>query len=58
MIFDVFSMDVPSFSAPRSGELDFREFLSAFRNNPRFLRKVAVATDINVEDLRCLNVED
>jgi len=41
-----------------SGELDFREFIAAFRRNPRFVRKVAVATDTCVEDLQSLDVED
>ncbi|CAK9019623.1 Uncharacterized protein SCF082_LOCUS14594 [Durusdinium trenchii] len=41
-----------------SGELDFREFLAAFRRNPRFLRKLAVATDTCVEDLQSLPIED
>lgn len=41
-----------------SGELDFREFIAAFRRNPRFVRKVAVATDTCVEDLESLDIED
>mmetsp|Transcript_3383 Transcript_3383/g.7968 ORF Transcript_3383/g.7968 Transcript_3383/m.7968 type:complete len:801 (-) Transcript_3383:80-2482(-) len=41
-----------------SGELDFREFIAAFRSNPRFVRKVAVATNISVDELTSLEVED
>ncbi|OLQ09144.1 hypothetical protein AK812_SmicGene7267 [Symbiodinium microadriaticum] len=41
-----------------SGELDFREFIAAFRCNPRFVRKVALAADTTVEDLSGLENED
>lgn len=41
-----------------SCELDFREFIAAFRRNPRFVRKVALATDTCVEDLESLDIED
>ncbi|CAE7573716.1 Txnl4a [Symbiodinium natans] len=41
-----------------SGELDFREFIAAFRCNPRFVRKVALAADTSVDDLNSLASED
>jgi len=41
-----------------SGEFDFAEFLRAFRTNPRFLRKVALATEVPVEEYRSLCDED
>jgi len=41
-----------------SGELDFREFIVAFRKNPRFVRKVALAADASVEDLSSLANEE
>jgi len=41
-----------------SGELDFREFIAAFRCNPRSVRKVALAADTTVEDLSGLANED
>lgn len=31
---------------------------AAFRSNPRFVRKVAVATNISVDELTSLEVED
>jgi len=41
-----------------SGEFEFIEFLNAFRSNPRFLRKVSVATDIPVETFQMMNNYD
>eukprot|EP00440_Ansanella_granifera_P003519 gb/GFBE01003818.1/.p1 GENE.gb/GFBE01003818.1/~~gb/GFBE01003818.1/.p1 ORF type:complete len:1032 (+),score=325.18 gb/GFBE01003818.1/:1-3096(+) len=37
-----------------SGEFEFNEFITAFRENPRFLRKVSLATKVPVEDFQAL----
>jgi len=41
-----------------SGEMDFQQFVQAFMYNPRFLRKVSMATGVPVEDYQMLQVDD
>jgi len=41
-----------------SGEFEFAEFQKAFRSNPRFLKKVALACDIEVSSLSGLSDEE
>eukprot|EP00435_Cladocopium_sp_Y103_P032314 s106_g8.t1 len=40
-----------------NGEFDFMEFVTAFKTNSRFLRKVSLATSIPVQELRTLQTE-
>eukprot|EP00933_Yihiella_yeosuensis_P066446 TRINITY_DN7071_c0_g2_i3.p1 TRINITY_DN7071_c0_g2~~TRINITY_DN7071_c0_g2_i3.p1 ORF type:complete len:1021 (+),score=269.75 TRINITY_DN7071_c0_g2_i3:194-3256(+) len=40
-----------------SGEFDLGEFVRAFQSNPRFLRKVSLATDVPISEYQALNVE-
>jgi len=41
-----------------NGEFDLQEFITAFRDNPKFLRKVAMATGVSAEDYAALQTED
>jgi len=41
-----------------SGEFDLQEFIVAFQSNPKFLRKVSLATGVSVEDYSSLQTED
>lgn len=40
-----------------SGEFSFEQFIEAFTNNPRFLRKVSIATGVPVEEYKKLSDE-
>eukprot|EP00931_Biecheleriopsis_adriatica_P098961 TRINITY_DN7317_c0_g1_i1.p1 TRINITY_DN7317_c0_g1~~TRINITY_DN7317_c0_g1_i1.p1 ORF type:complete len:833 (+),score=294.68 TRINITY_DN7317_c0_g1_i1:120-2501(+) len=41
-----------------SGEFDLGEFVNAFKSNPKFLRKVSLATDVPVDEFKLLQSED
>lgn len=41
-----------------SGEFSFAQFIEAFKNNPRFLRKVSIATEVPIEEYKMLCDED
>lgn len=41
-----------------SGEFDLREFVTSFRHNPRFVRKVAMATGWTVETIKNFTQDD
>jgi len=41
-----------------SGELDFQEFIEAFRNKPKFVRKVHMATEMPEQELKDMTGDD
>jgi len=41
-----------------SGEFDLREFVTSFKHNPRFIRKVSVATGLPVDQIKALTQDD